>query len=56
MKLALIAATGFVGSAVLQEALDRGHEVTAIERHRKSCQCIILIFVLEKAIFTMPMK
>ncbi len=32
MKLALIGATGFVGSAILQEALHRGHEVTAIVR------------------------
>ena len=33
MKIALIGATGFVGSAILQEALQRGHEVTAIVRH-----------------------
>lgn len=33
MKIALIGATGFVGSAVLKEALDRGHEVTAIARN-----------------------
>ncbi|MGH7229976.1 MAG: NAD(P)-dependent oxidoreductase [Nitrospiraceae bacterium] len=33
MKIALIGATGFVGSAILQEALNRGHEVTAIVRH-----------------------
>lgn len=33
MKIALIGASGFVGSAVLTEALDRGHEVTAIVRH-----------------------
>ncbi len=32
MKVALIGATGFVGSALLKEALDRGHEVTAIVR------------------------
>lgn len=32
MKIALIGATGFVGSAILQEALQRGHEVTAIVR------------------------
>jgi uncharacterized protein len=32
MKLALIGATGFVGTAILKEALDRGHEVTAIAR------------------------
>ncbi|BCA55251.1 hypothetical protein W02_23910 [Nitrospira sp. KM1] len=32
MKIALIGATGFVGKAILKEALDRGHEVTAIAR------------------------
>jgi hypothetical protein len=33
MKIALIGASGFVGSAVLKEALNRGHQVTAIVRH-----------------------
>ena len=33
MKIALIGATGFVGSAILKEALERGHEVTAIVRN-----------------------
>jgi putative NADH-flavin reductase len=33
MKIALIGATGFIGSALLQEALSRGHQVTAIQRH-----------------------
>ena len=33
MKIALIGATGFVGSAILKEALDRGHGVTAIVRN-----------------------
>lgn len=32
MKIALIGATGFVGAGILQEALDRGHEVSAIVR------------------------
>jgi len=32
MKIALIGATGFVGSAVLNEALNRGHKVTATAR------------------------
>jgi putative NADH-flavin reductase len=35
MKVALLGATGFVGSALLKEALDRGHVVTAIVRHPK---------------------
>lgn len=33
MKIALIGATGFVGSALLAEALERGHQVTAVVRH-----------------------
>ena len=33
MKIALIGATGFVGSALLEEALNRGHQVTALVRH-----------------------
>lgn len=33
MKIALIGATGFVGSHVMKEALDRDHEVTAIARN-----------------------
>jgi putative NADH-flavin reductase len=33
MKIALVGATGFVGSAILKEALYRGHEVTAIVRN-----------------------
>lgn len=33
MKLALIGASGFVGAAVLQEALNRGHQVSAIVQH-----------------------
>ncbi|MGN0920703.1 MAG: NAD(P)-dependent oxidoreductase [Cellvibrio sp.] len=32
MKVALIGGTGFVGSAILSELLDRGHEVTALVR------------------------
>ena len=33
MRIAVIGATGFVGSKVLTEALHRGHQVTAIVRH-----------------------
>ncbi|MBD9485551.1 NAD(P)-dependent oxidoreductase [Pseudomonas sp. PDM14] len=38
MKLALIGATGFVGSALLEEALNRGHQVTALVRHPEKLQ------------------
>jgi putative NADH-flavin reductase len=34
MKIALIGATGFVGTAVLAELLSRGHQVTALVRDR----------------------
>jgi putative NADH-flavin reductase len=33
MKIAIIGASGFIGSAILKEALDRGHSVTAIVRN-----------------------
>jgi uncharacterized protein len=33
MKIVLIGASGFVGSAILKEALSRGHEVIAVVRH-----------------------
>jgi putative NADH-flavin reductase len=33
MRVVLIGATGFVGSRILSEALNRGHEVTAIVRN-----------------------
>ena len=32
MKIALIGASGFVGTAILNEAVSRGHHVTAIVR------------------------
>ena len=32
-KIVLIGASGFVGSAILNEALDRGHKVTAVVRN-----------------------
>jgi uncharacterized protein len=33
MNVALLGASGFVGSAILREALSRGHQVTAVVRH-----------------------
>jgi putative NADH-flavin reductase len=33
MKIALIGASGFVGGVILEEALNRGHAVTALSRH-----------------------
>ena len=36
MKIAIIGATGFVGSAILNELVSRNHEVTAIARNPKN--------------------
>lgn len=36
MKIALIGATGFVGSAILNELSNRNHQITAIARNPKS--------------------
>jgi len=33
MHIAIIGATGYVGAAIRDEALARGHDVTAIVRH-----------------------
>lgn len=38
MKLALIGATGFVGTAILNELLRRGHQVTALARNPEAVQ------------------
>lgn len=38
MKVVLLGATGFVGSALLKEALERGHRVTAIARDSKKLE------------------
>jgi uncharacterized protein len=35
MKVVLLGASGFVGSAILKEALDRGHQVTAVVRNQR---------------------
>jgi putative NADH-flavin reductase len=39
-KLVLVGASGFVGSAILKESLDRGHKVTAIVRHPEKLKTI----------------
>ena len=33
MHIAIVGATGFIGSAILKEALSRGHQVTALAAH-----------------------
>jgi len=50
MKIGIIGATGKAGSLILKEAVDRGHEVTAIVRNAAKIQNPD-IKVLEKGIF-----
>ena len=39
-KIVLIGASGFIGSAILKEALERGHKVVAIVRHPERVKII----------------
>lgn len=50
MKIGIIGATGKAGSLILKEALDRGHEVTAIVRNASKVEDKSLN-VLEKDVF-----
>ena len=45
MKIALIGATGFVGSNILNELANRNHEVTAIARNPKESELANVNFV-----------
>lgn len=36
MRIAVLGATGMAGSAIVAEALDRGHHVTALSRHPRA--------------------
>ena len=56
MKIALIGATGFVGSAILKEALDRGHEVAAIVRHPEKLNSACEASSAERQMSTTRMK
>jgi uncharacterized protein len=49
MKVALIGASGFVGSKILAEALQRGHQVTAICRNPDKIQTSHKNLTVEKA-------
>ncbi|GFN30482.1 NAD(P)-dependent oxidoreductase [Paenibacillus xylaniclasticus] len=50
MKIAVIGATGKAGQAIVKEALERGHEVTAVVRDRSKLPQSA-VHVLEKDIF-----
>jgi len=39
-KILLIGASGFVGTAILNEALDRGQQVTAVVRHPEKIKTV----------------
>jgi putative NADH-flavin reductase len=39
-EIVLIGASGFVGSAILNEALERGHKVTAVVRHPEKIKTV----------------
>ena len=51
MKIAIIGATGQSGSLVMQEALDRGHQVTAIVRSPEKLPQDAAVDVIKKDIF-----
>ena len=46
MKIGIIGASGKVGQLVLKEALDRGHQVTAIVRNASKITITSMITVL----------
>jgi len=52
MKIAIIGAAGKAGSRILKEAVDRGHEVTAIVRHAAKLEQAPAA-VLEKDVFAL---
>ncbi|MBO9699978.1 MAG: NAD(P)-dependent oxidoreductase [Sporocytophaga sp.] len=49
MKIALIGASGFVGTAVLNEAVSRGHSVTAIARNPGNIKVASNLVTVKKA-------
>ena len=51
MKVALIGASGFVGSAILNELLQRGHQVTAIVRNAEKIPVIENVNVVSLNVF-----
>lgn len=48
-KIVLIGASGFIGSAILKEALDRGHHVTGIVRNPERVDIVHPNLVVRKA-------
>lgn len=58
MKLAIIGATGMAGSALYKESLSRGHEVTAIVRHKEKAVSLFGedVKVIDKDVFELTRK
>lgn len=54
MKIVLIGASGFVGSAILKEALDRGHNVKAVVRNPEKIKLQGTNLTVEKADVSLP--
>jgi uncharacterized protein len=48
-KIVLIGASGFVGSAILNEALNRGHVVTAVVRHPEKITTLHKNLIIKQA-------
>ncbi|PZF72299.1 NAD(P)-dependent oxidoreductase [Taibaiella soli] len=51
MKVALIGASGFVGSALLSELQRRGHEITAITRHPENVKSLPDVAAVKADVF-----
>ncbi|OAB42757.1 NAD(P)-dependent oxidoreductase [Paenibacillus glacialis] len=51
MNIAVIGASGRIGSRIVREALSRGHEVTAIVRDAKKVEGLGNVTVIEKDVF-----
>jgi uncharacterized protein len=58
MKLAIIGATGMAGTALYKESLSRGHEVTAIVRHKEKAISLFgdHVKVIDKDVFELTRK
>ncbi len=48
-KIVLIGASGFIGSAILNESLDRGHEVKAVVRHPEKITSVHKNLIVKKS-------
>lgn len=58
MKLAIIGATGMAGTALYNESLSRGHEMTAIVRHKEKAVSLFgdSVKVIDKDVFELTRK